>query len=182
MLVEIGLLQRMSVFLGHPTYSLSVLLFTLILTSGFGSFISERLVLANRSRIASWAIATGAYLLALPFLLTVGFAAFNDAGLPARIAVSVAVIVPAGILLGFGFPTGIRLIAAISSQPTPWFWGINGAAGVLASIAAVGISLAFGITVTLTLGALCYLMVLPASLALIQPQKMTVPKKRIRHK
>jgi hypothetical protein len=182
MLVEVGLLQRMSVFLGHPIYSLSVLLFTLILTTGFGSFLSERLVLADRSRIASWAILTGAYLLVLPFLLAVGFAGFNDAGLAVRIAVSVAIIVPAGILLGFGFPTGIRLIAAINSRPTPWFWGINGAAGVLASIAAVGISLAFGITATLMLGGLCYLMVLPASLTLIQHQQTTVSKKRIRHK
>jgi len=60
------------------------------------------------------------------FGLTEPFIAFNDATLGARIAICVASITPAGLLLGFGFPTGMRLMAVIDSRPTPWFWGING--------------------------------------------------------
>jgi hypothetical protein len=56
MMVEIGLLQRMTVFLGHPIYSLSVLLFSLILTTGIGSFLSGTFTLHNRSKITAWAI------------------------------------------------------------------------------------------------------------------------------
>ena len=56
MMVEIGLLQRMTIFLGHPVYSLSVLLFSLILTTGMGSFLSEKLTLDNRAKITTWAI------------------------------------------------------------------------------------------------------------------------------
>jgi len=168
MMVEIALLQRMSVFLGHPIYSLSVLLFSLILTTGMGSFLSEQWVLHNRTRMAIWASLTGGYLLILPLVLSELFMAFNHAALGARIAICVASITPAGLLLGFGFPTGMRLMAAIDSRPTPWFWGINGAAGVLASISAVAVSLALGIASTLMLGALCYLLLIPVSSGLFQ--------------
>jgi hypothetical protein len=115
-------------------------------------------------------------LMLLPFLLSELFAAFNHATLTVRIAICVASITPAGLLLGFGFPTGMRLIAAIDSRPTPWFWGINGAAGVLASVSAIAVSLALGITATLILGALCYFLLVPVALALIQPKTLVQPK------
>jgi spermidine synthase len=176
MMVEIGLLQRMTVFLGHPIYSLSVLLFTLIVTTGIGSFLSEKLTLANRAKITTWAIFTGGYLMILPFVLGELFAAFDHATLTARITICVISITPAGLLLGFGFPTGMRLVAAIDPRPTPWFWGINGAAGVLASISAIAVSLALGITATLIVGALCYFLLIPVALALIQAKTLVQSK------
>jgi spermidine synthase len=180
MMVEIGLLQRMTVFLGHPIYSLSVLLFTLILTTGIGSFLSETFTLHNRTRITAWATFTGGYLIMLPFALSELFAGFDDATLVTRVAICVLSITPAGFLLGFGFPTGMRLIASIDSRPTPWFWGINGAAGVLASITAIVVSLALGINATLIAGALCYLLLIPVSLALVQPIPVKASKKPAR--
>ena len=173
MLIEIGLLQRMSIFLGHPVYSLSVLLSTLILSTGLGSFLSEKLPLHSKARLVSWGVITGIYAFSLPFILGPLFAAFSAAELGTRIALCVSLIAPAGILLGFGFPTGMRLVSAIDPKPTPWFWGINGAAGVLASIIAVTLSLALGISATLVLGALCYFMLVPVSLALLEPGKIT---------
>ena len=180
MMVEIALLQRMTVFLGHPIYSLAVLLFSLILTTGMGSFLSEKFTLHNRARIAAWATLTGGYLVILPFVLSDLFAAFDAATLPVRIVICVLSITPAGLLLGFGFPTGMRLIASIDSRPTPWFWGINGAAGVLASITAIIVSLALGINATLIAGALCYLLLIPVSLALVQPLPVKPSKKPAR--
>jgi spermidine synthase len=177
MMIEIGLLQRMAVFLGHPIYSLSVLLFTLILTTGMGSFLSEKLVLDRRAKIMTWAILTGGYMMLLPFVLSALFAAFNDATLTVRVAICVLSILPAGLLLGFGFPTGMRIISAIDSRPTPWFWGINGAAGVLAAISAIAVSLALGITVTLIVGALCYFLLIPVSLTLVQQKPLAQPIK-----
>jgi spermidine synthase len=177
MMIEIGLLQRMAVFLGHPIYSLSVLLFTLILTTGMGSFLSEKLVLDRRAKITTWAILTGGYMMLLPFVLSALFAAFNDATLTVRVAICVLSILPAGLLLGFGFPTGMRIISAIDSRPTPWFWGINGAAGVLAAISAIAVSLALGITVTLIVGALCYFLLIPVSLTLVQQKPLAQPIK-----
>ena len=167
MLVEIGLLQRLSVFLGHPIYSLSVVLFSLIMFTGAGSFLSEHARLeASGVRLATWSVLLGGYLLSVPHWLPAAIAGFQSSSTSARATVSVVIIAPAGFLMGFGFPTGMRLARAIDGRPTPWFWGINGAAGVLASALAVAASIAFGIHVTLTLGAVCYLALIGAGLAL----------------
>ena len=80
--------------------------------------------------------------------------------------VSLAAIVPSGLLMGFGFPTGMRLVNAIDPRPTPWFWAINGAAGVLAASVAVAMSIAFSINASLWIGAACYLLLGPLSLVL----------------
>ena len=66
MMAEIALLQRMSVFLGHPVYALSIVLFSLILSTGLGSLASERFALDRGSRLLGWAMLTGLYLVLLP--------------------------------------------------------------------------------------------------------------------
>jgi hypothetical protein len=131
MMIEIGLLQRTSMFLGHPVYSLSVLLFTLIVATGIGSFVSDMLPLDRRPRLLLWALVTSVYVAALPRWLPIVLQPFDSASLGVRALLCVATIAPAGVLLGFGFPTGMRLISAIDRRPTPWFWGVNGAAGTL---------------------------------------------------
>jgi hypothetical protein len=159
MMIEIALLQRMSVFLGHPVYALSVVLFSLILWTGFGSLASERLRLAGIGRLLAWSVASAAYLFALPLWLPPLLVDLDGADLLVRAGFCVLVLAPAGFLMGFGFPTGMRLVSAISTGPTPWFWGINGAAGVLAASVAVATSIAFSIDTTLRIGAACYLLV-----------------------
>jgi hypothetical protein len=171
MMIEIGLLQRMSVFLGHPVYSLSVLLFTLILATGIGSLVSDILPLDSRPRFLIWALFTGAYVAALTHWLPSVFVAFDSASLFSRAILCVITIAPAGLLLGFGFPTGMRLISAIDRRPTPWFWGVNGAAGTLAATVAVASSIAFGIGTTLATGAICYVLLIPTVLLFISSGK-----------
>ena len=174
MMAEIALLQRMSVFLGHPVYALSIVLFSLILSTGLGSLASERFALDRGSRLLGWAMLTGLYLVLLPSWAPGILKSYEGADLALRAALAVAILAPAGLLMGFGFPTGMRLVAQISRGPTPWFWGINGAAGVLAGSIAVLTSIAFGIDTTLRLGALCYFL-LPAPALLLnrrmQPER-----------
>ncbi|MBM3487223.1 MAG: hypothetical protein FJX67_11430 [Alphaproteobacteria bacterium] len=170
MAVEIALIQRLSVFLGHPIYALSIVLFSIIVTTGAGSLLSDRMPLDSPARIAGWATVLGAYVLTLPTWLPDVLLAQESAPILVRALVCVGVVVPAGLLMGFGFPTGMRLISAVDRRPTPWFWGINGAAGVLASSLAVACSIAWGISTTLMIGGLCYLLLIPAALAIGAPQ------------
>jgi SAM-dependent methyltransferase len=180
MMAEIGLLQRMSVFLGHPVYALSVVLFSLILSTGLGSFASERFPLDSRARLGAWSLIATAYLLVLPSWLPPVLLASESAGLLVRAGLAIAVLLPAGFLMGFGFPTGMRLVSAIDHRPTPWFWGINGAAGVLAAGIAVLTSIVFGIDTTLRIGALCYLLLLLPGVLLAGESAQSASSGRLR--
>jgi hypothetical protein len=173
MLVEIALLERTSVFLGHPVYSLSVLLFTLILSTGAGSLLSDVFELNNRKRFLGWGLLVTGYIMTLPLWFAHIFSHFDASPLFGKAALCVAVIAPAGILMGFAFPTGMRLITSVDSKPTPWFWGVNGASGVLASIVAIVSSIGFGISATLFVGATFYLLLIPTVLGLLLPVRVT---------
>jgi hypothetical protein len=91
-------------------------------------------------------------------------AQFETSDIVLRGLVCVLAIVPAGILMGYGFPTGMRLTNAADPRPTPWFWGVNGAAGVLGAGLAVGCSITTSIDTTLRVGAAAYLLLAIAGL------------------
>ncbi len=167
MFAEIALLQYFSVYLGHPIYSLGVCLFSLILATGLGSLASNRVHIASSRGMLIWGLIVVAYLLCLQQWLPDVFQATTGRALPVRIAISLAVVIPLGFLLGFAFPTGMKLVAAVDKEPTPWFWGINGATGVLASVLAVMLSMGMGIRVTLLLASACYAMLILASFRLM---------------
>jgi hypothetical protein len=140
MLIQIGLLQRFSIYLGHPTYTLSIVLFSMLLCTGVGAALSERLTIGRTGvfRLVPFAIA-GA-LLIIVLVLPGALAATVGGSLALRSGVVLLLAAPLSILLGLCFPIGVRLM-----QTTPalvaWAWGVNGACGVLASILAVCISL-----------------------------------------
>jgi hypothetical protein len=167
MLVEIGLIQRLSLFLGHPVYGLAIGLFAIILSTGTGAIVSDRLQITRRHHVLLWCSGLTTFLALLPFGLPFVAASFEPYPIIFRAAATVLLVAPVGFLLGFGFPTGMRLVNAIDSRPTPWFWSINGAAGVLAASIAVAVNIGFSINVTIWLGAVCYLMTGIAAIALL---------------
>ena len=169
MFAEIGLIQRISVFLGHPVYALSIGLFSISLSTGLGSLLSERLKPAHTSHFVIWLSLLAAYLLLLPqWLPDLLHSSLSAATLLSRALVSVAVILPAGLLMGFGFPTGMRLVTRLDARLTPWLWGVNGASGVLAAGVAIAFSIGFSIDVTVCVGGVCYALLLPCALLLLR--------------
>ncbi|MCB1591927.1 MAG: hypothetical protein KDI90_05690 [Alphaproteobacteria bacterium] len=156
MLIEISFLQALGVFLGHPIYGLSIVLFSLILSAGVGSLISERVPLNGLGRQVVWSVLTCAYAVMISFNMTTLFDIYAEVDLLTRILVSVAMIFPAGILMGFAFPTGLTLTEKFDTRATAWFWGINGAAGILGSTVGIALNMAIGIDKTMILGGACY--------------------------
>ena len=103
MLVEIGTIQRLSVLLSHPSYALGVLLFSLILSTGVGNMLSEKLPLARRPYVYLYPLACAATILLANGLLNVLVDKLIYASIAARITASVLVIFPLGISLGVSF-------------------------------------------------------------------------------
>jgi len=171
-LVEIAFIQRFVLFLGHPVYALTVVVFLLLLSSGAGSMVS-RWWLAETSRV--WlpllliAAALLLYVGVLPGLLG------RLVGWPfmVKLAVSAGLLVPLGFAMGMPFPTGLRALAGAGGGELPvaaagkssgnmveWAWAMNAASSVLGSVLAIIIAIQFGLNVTLASGAAAYLIAL----------------------
>jgi hypothetical protein len=157
MLIEVSMLQRLIVFLGHPTYSLSVILFVLLLAGGLGSYLSTRFS-DHRLRAAGvQVLLVLTAVLATAGLVTVPLITFfGDAETPVRIAVSGALLAAMGVFMGMAFPMGMRLAMASRQELGPWLWGVNGATSVLASVLAVVIAMALGISASFWTGVASY--------------------------
>jgi hypothetical protein len=166
MFIEIGIIQRISIFLGHPVYGLAIGLFGIIVSTGIGSILFERASWISDGRIVVWAALLPLYVAVLPAWLPALVETFEGGPLSTRILISLIAIAPSGILMGFGFPAGMSLVKKIDEGPMPWFWAINGAAGVLAASAAVLVSIEWSIDASLWLGALFYLLAGPVGLRL----------------
>jgi len=155
MFVEIGLMQRFVLLLGHPVYSLSVILFTLLLGGGLGSALSRRLGSPERTLavvIPAIIVVSLAYSLILPSL----FASWVAWARPLRIMVSVACLLPLGLLLGMPLPSGFRMIGERQPGVLAWAWGVNGAMSVLGATLAIHVAMNYGFARVATYGAIIY--------------------------
>jgi hypothetical protein len=156
MFVEMSSMQRLMVLLGHPTYALSVVLFTLLVGTGIGSALSPRVAtgrqLTPHRALGVLVAVLTVFGLAVPALVHALAPATN----PVRIAASMVSLFGLGLLMGLPFPLGMRAAAARAPGLMPWLWGLNGAASVLCTVVAAAISLHFGIGATLWCGVACY--------------------------
>ncbi|MDD5704099.1 MAG: hypothetical protein PHU23_18865, partial [Dehalococcoidales bacterium] len=175
MFVEIGLIQRLSVFLGHPVYGLGVLLFTVIASAGIGSYFSDRLPLVRLPWLMVYPFAVVLMVIAVRFALPWIGASMESASIFPRILVSIGLIAPLGMCMGVCFPTGMRLVRGTRGSETPWYWALNGMFGVLCSALAVFVSIYIGISASLYVGAACYLSLLLCVPGLLREQ---LPVKR----
>jgi hypothetical protein len=154
--VEISLMQKFILFLGHPVYSVSLVIFSLLVFAGLGSRLSMRMDPRGRRGLKlvlpSVAILLFLYALLLPQVLPF----FHGKPLFLRQVITVLLIAPAGFLMGMPFPLGIRLVGSQWPLFVPWVWCANGCASVLGSILPVIIALSFGFESVLFLAAMLY--------------------------
>ena len=157
MLLEISQMQRLIIFLGHPTYALSVVLFTLLLASGLGSLASERLVNPRLRPSLLWPLVVLlAVLIATGILTPEVISRFDASTTTVRILAAALILAPMGLVMGMPFPIGMMVASLRPDSPTVFFWGINGATSVCASVLAVAIALGWGISASFWIGCLSY--------------------------
>jgi hypothetical protein len=160
-LVQIGLLQRLIIVLGRPTFSLSVVLFSMLLGTGFGAACSERLFPTGNIRRCMFVILSVLVLLRL----TLPGASVLEGMQYATIRVFIigAALAATGFALGCAFPLGVRRVAPTGEWAIQKMWAMNGAASIAASVLAAVIGLAWGSAAVLTAGILAYALSLAAS-------------------
>lgn len=165
-LVEIAFIQRFVLFLGHPTYALTVVVFLMLLSSGIGSLTSRRW-LGSTALGRVPLLAVSAAILAYIYLLPAILPALIGLPFSAKLLVSAILLVPPGFAMGMPFPTGLRVLAGAPWGGLPeveqsrensieWAWAMNAAASVLGSVLAIAIGIRFGLKMTLLCGAVAY--------------------------
>jgi spermidine synthase len=169
MLIEVCLIQRLTLFLGYPTYSLTVTLFSLLVSTGIGSFLSERYG-SDRNRVL--AALVGA-LIVLVVFYRFGLTPLVDVavGWPftLRVVMTVAFLLPLGFCLGAFMPIGLRSVAAVTpyhEQYVAWCWAVNGFCSVVASVLATILAMTVGFNAVILVGLACYLVGVSAFLRL----------------
>ncbi|RMG95815.1 MAG: hypothetical protein D6705_12805 [Deltaproteobacteria bacterium] len=168
MLVEMALLSRLSVLVGHPTLALAVLLGGMILAAGLGSLASGRLDASRQLVVWLPAAAVVACLAVVAAAMPRAATHLEGAALGTRIAAAAGIVALAALPMGTCFPVGLRLLDRVpgGAELGPWMWGLNGAFGVVASGVGLGLAMAVGTRAALLCGAACYL-VLPLAAAML---------------
>ena len=149
--VELTLLQNLTLLLGHPIFTLSILLFTILAFGGIGSALSRRIP----THVACLAVT------ALGVIAAFALPSFVPALLPfalsARVGIAVALIAPFGLMMGMPFPQGLSRTGEGSLPAPPFYWGLNGVMSVIGSVGTVVVALVFGFQVAMLAGSACYL-------------------------
>lgn len=157
MLIEISQMHRLNIFLGHPVYGLSVVLFSLLLSSGLGSYLTSIFSRPELKKYPALPLLLAVLALALFGIITPSvISSFRHAENPVRIGITVAMLFPIGIFMGMAFPLGMGLASGRVPLLTAWLWGMNGATSVCGSVLTFVIVLFYGISAAFWLGAACY--------------------------
>jgi spermidine synthase len=157
MLVEIPMMQRFTLFLGHPVYALAVVLFSILLFAGVGSLITSRMQAASAETYLKRVLVgllgvVALYVFVVPKLLDM----FIVQEAPVRMVIAVVALMPLGLILGMPLPLGMRIVQRRASQLIPWMWGVNGACSVFASLFAIYMAMNIGLRNTVLYGAAVY--------------------------
>jgi len=155
-IVEITLLQKFLVFLGGPAYSMAITLFTILLFSGLGSFLSRNWAGRPFRLLAMVMPLLVAVIIADAYLLDPIIAKSADLPHFQRILMAVGLVAPLGVLMGMPFPAGLRFVDQFRPELNPWAWGINACATVIGTVVCILITFILGFRLALLAGAFCY--------------------------
>jgi len=170
-LIEVGLIQKFVLFLGHPTYALAVVIFSLLISTGAGSFASQRLIGADEGRLIKTLGCVAMLTALLGAVLTSLLSSLVGLPLLLKMAITVLLIAPLGFGMGIPFPAGLKRLEAWHSPSVRWAWSLNAASSVLGSVTALVCSIYLGLVQTLIIGGLFYL----GGLAVIARVRMERP-------
>lgn len=184
--VEIVMIQRFVLFLGHPTYALTVVIFFMLLSSGAGSFMSGKL-LANPLKIGRWLAAICGLIVVYTLILSPVLEGLVGLRFGTKLIISAALLLPLGLLMGLPFPSGLRALNLLKESGAKsigtirhdgmveWAWTINAGASVLGSVFAMVVALQLGLTTTLFCAAMAYMVAL-LSLPLFRTLQAEAPR------
>jgi hypothetical protein len=160
-MIQVALIQKFILLLGHPTYALTVIVFSMLISSGAGSYFSRHLIGKDSiSRLSIVLCCIAASVAVLAFVA----APIGEYGvglpLPLKVTITVLLIAPVGFLMGMPFPTGLSRMESRYPRAVRWAWALNAASSVLGSAGAIFLAIYLGLRTTLLICGSFYLIAL----------------------
>ncbi len=157
-MIEIAFIQRFTLYLGQPVYTFAVIIAGLLLFTGAGSYLTDKLDITSSKLTKQYLPLLLAVLIITSLLTPALFSATIAWPLALRIVLTLLLLAPMGILLGMPFPTGIKTVSTLSTEFIPWAWGVNGFFTVIGSVTALILGMMLGFKVVILLACCCYLL------------------------
>lgn len=156
-MIEISLMQKFALFLGHPMYSISTVIGGMLLFAGLGSHISAKLSQNPLHSLRLAIIAVSVMIVVFFELSPIIIDNLLEYRLSIRIFAVILMLAPLTVALGFFFPIGLKLIGQRSPEYIPWAWGINSGFTVIGSILAIVFAMMWGFDIVMIIAALIYI-------------------------
>ena len=156
-LIQVALIQKFVLFLGHPTYALTVIIFSMLVASGLGSYFSRKIIAGSIARLRWILIGVTILVTILAFLAAPLTTALVSLPLTLKVLLTALVIAPPAFLMGMPFPTGLARLESMHHASVRWAWSLNAAASVLGSACAICLAIYIGLRLTVVIGGVCYI-------------------------
>jgi len=156
-LIEVALIQKFVLFLGHPTHALTVVVFSMLLSSGLGSFWSRTLIRDSDAKLSLTLLTVAVLVAGIASIVAPLLAGGVGWPLPVKVAITILLISPVGFVMGMPFPTGLKRLEAHQPSSVRWAWSLNAASSVMGSAGAIVCSIYLGLMQTLLIGGALYL-------------------------
>jgi hypothetical protein len=158
-------------FLGHPTYALTVIVFSMLVASGCGSYWSRRFVGLSIERLSTVLVLVTASVVALALAASTLIEFGVGWPLWLKVGLTVLMIAPPAFLMGMPFPVALAMLDSWHKPSVRWAWALNAAASVLGSVSAIFLAIYLGLQETLLVGGLMYV----CALALLRLKRQSAP-------
>lgn len=156
-LIQVALIQKFVLFLGHPTYALTVIIFSMLVASGLGSNFSQRMIGKDNGRLTGVLGIVALLVLVLAFAASPLTSSLVGLPLPVKMVITSLVIGPVAFFMGMPFPQGLSRLEQFHKPSVRWAWSLNAASSVLGSAGAIFLAIYLGLRETLLVGGLLYL-------------------------
>ncbi len=176
-LIQVALIQRFVLLLGRPTYALTVIIFSMLVASGLGSYFSSSIAGSDQRRLTRVLGAIAVVVAALAFLAGPLVAAAATCVLPAKLFLTAVAVAPGAFLMGVPFPAGLCWLNRQHAAAVRWAWALNAAASVLGSALAILLAIYLGLRATMLVGAALYLCALVVAWSVSKDAARSAPGK-----
>jgi hypothetical protein len=170
MVIEITFIQKFLLLLGTPIMALTVIVFSILVSSGMGAYLSGKLFRGSPQK---------GMIISIPLLITIILIYYSflqeiinsniALEIQYRIGLTFALLSPAGLLMGFQFPSIIRMTSLYAKKQTvqlcetenqhedvTLLWGVNVIASVIGTVLTAILSMIIGFSGNLLVGAGLY--------------------------